>query len=68
MPLTQTGKKVKAQMVQEYGKDKGERIFYATNAKEGHRWEKRKRPGEHIRRYKTGKVRMVNHGIPRRTK
>ena len=30
MPLTSTGKKVKAAMIKQYGKERGERIFYAS--------------------------------------
>lgn len=30
MPLTKTGKKVMGNMVKEYGKKKGKRVFYAT--------------------------------------
>ena len=30
MPLTDKGKKVKAAMIKEYGKEKGERVFYAS--------------------------------------
>ena len=33
MPLTEKGKKVKAAMVKEYGKEKGERVFYASENK-----------------------------------
>jgi len=33
MPLTKKGKKVKAAMVKEYGKEKGEKVFYATENK-----------------------------------
>lgn len=33
MPLTKKGKKIKRAMVKEYGKKKGERIFYATENK-----------------------------------
>ncbi|MDA9272051.1 hypothetical protein N9Q05_01540 [bacterium] len=33
MPLTPKGKKVKAAMRKQYGKDKGERVFYATETK-----------------------------------
>lgn len=33
MPLTAKGKKVKAAMQRQYGKDKGERVFYATENK-----------------------------------
>lgn len=34
MPLTKTGKKVKARMIKEYGKKKAEKVFYAS-IKEG---------------------------------
>lgn len=30
MPLTASGRKVKANMAKEYGADKGERVFYAS--------------------------------------
>jgi len=30
MPLTKKGKKIKARMIAHYGKDKGERVFYAS--------------------------------------
>lgn len=30
MPLTPKGKKIKAAMTKEYGKGKGERVFYAS--------------------------------------
>jgi hypothetical protein len=33
MPLTEKGKKVKSAMQKQYGKDKGERVFYATENK-----------------------------------
>jgi len=33
MPLTKKGQKVKAAMQQTYGKKRGERVFYATEAK-----------------------------------
>lgn len=33
MPLTEKGKKIKAAMVEEYGKDKGEKVFYASENK-----------------------------------
>lgn len=33
MPLTSKGKKVKSAMQKQYGKDKGERVFYATENK-----------------------------------
>lgn len=33
MPLTAKGKKIKAAMLKEYGKDRGERVFYATENK-----------------------------------
>lgn len=33
MPLTKKGKKVKAAMIQEYGKKKGEQVFYASENK-----------------------------------
>ena len=33
MPLTTKGKKVKAAMKKQYGKDKGERVFYAAENK-----------------------------------
>lgn len=33
MPLTAKGKKVKAAMRKQYGKDKGERVFYAAETK-----------------------------------
>jgi hypothetical protein len=33
MPLTAKGKKVKAAMQKQYGKERGERVFYATENK-----------------------------------
>lgn len=33
MPLTSKGKKVKSAMKKQYGKDKGERVFYAAENK-----------------------------------
>lgn len=33
MPLTKKGKKIKAAMAKEYGKEKGERVFYAAENK-----------------------------------
>lgn len=33
MPLTKKGKKIKAAMVKDYGKEKGERVFYASERK-----------------------------------
>lgn len=33
MPLTAKGKKIKAAMQKEYGKKKGEQVFYATENK-----------------------------------
>lgn len=33
MPLTAKGKKIKAAMQKQYGKDRGERVFYATENK-----------------------------------
>jgi hypothetical protein len=30
MPLTKKGRKIKARMVKQYGKEKGERVFYAS--------------------------------------
>ena len=33
MPLTKKGAKVKAAMQKTYGKGRGERVFYATEAK-----------------------------------
>ena len=33
MPLTKTGKKIKSSMAKEYGKKKGEQIFYAFENK-----------------------------------
>lgn len=33
MPLTAKGKKIKAAMAKQYGKEKGERIFYAAENK-----------------------------------
>lgn len=30
MPLTAKGKKIKATMTKQYGKEKGERVFYAS--------------------------------------
>lgn len=30
MPLTEKGKKIKRAMVKQYGKEKGERVFYAS--------------------------------------
>lgn len=33
MPLTEKGRKIKAAMVKEYGKERGERVFYASENK-----------------------------------
>jgi hypothetical protein len=33
MPLTKKGKKIKAAMIKEYGKEKGTRVFYASENK-----------------------------------
>ena len=33
MPLTKKGKKIKSAMQHTYGKDKGERVFYASENK-----------------------------------
>jgi hypothetical protein len=33
MPLTKKGKKIKTEMVKEYGPKKGEKIFYASENK-----------------------------------
>ncbi len=33
MPLTKKGEKIKKAMQKEYGKEKGERVFYATENK-----------------------------------
>lgn len=33
MPLTKKGKKVKAAMKKQYGAEKGERVFYASERK-----------------------------------
>lgn len=33
MPLTKKGKKIKKAMEKEYGKKKGEKVFYATENK-----------------------------------
>jgi hypothetical protein len=33
VPLTKKGKKVKAAMAKTYGKERGERVFYATENK-----------------------------------
>ena len=30
MPLTEKGKKIKAAMIDQYGKEKGARVFYAS--------------------------------------
>lgn len=30
MPLTAKGKKIKREMIKQYGKEKGERVFYAS--------------------------------------
>lgn len=38
MPLNKTGRKVKAAMVKQYGKKKGEEVFYATMNKYGKKW------------------------------
>ena len=51
MPLTAKGKKILRSMVKEYGREKGEAVFYASvNASKikgaGERRRRRKRPGE----------------------
>lgn len=33
MPLTKTGRKVKVAMIKQYGKEKGEQVFYASENK-----------------------------------
>lgn len=33
MPLTSKGKKIKSAMLKEYGKEQGERVFYASENK-----------------------------------
>lgn len=33
MPLTKKGEKIKAAMVRQYGKEKGARVFYASERK-----------------------------------
>ena len=33
MPLTEKGKKIKLAMEKEYGKDRGEQVFYASHNK-----------------------------------
>lgn len=33
MPLTKKGKKIKAAMVDQYGKERGEQVFYASENK-----------------------------------
>ncbi len=33
MPLTKKGKKIKAQMIKEYGAKRGEQVFYASRNK-----------------------------------
>ena len=33
MPLTKKGRKIKRAMVKQYGKEKGERVFYASQNK-----------------------------------
>lgn len=33
MPLTKKGKKIKKSMMKQYGKEKGEKVFYATENK-----------------------------------
>ena len=33
MPLTKKGKKIKRAMVEQYGSDKGEQVFYASQNK-----------------------------------
>ncbi|MCP5375192.1 MAG: hypothetical protein H6743_03750 [Rickettsiaceae bacterium] len=43
MPITKTGKKVKSSLVKEYGKKKGESIYYASivkNSPGSSKWEK----------------------------
>jgi len=33
MPLTEKGKKIKRAMIKQYGKEKGEEVFYASQKK-----------------------------------
>jgi hypothetical protein len=33
MPVTKKGKKIKAAMAEQYGEEKGERVFYASERK-----------------------------------
>jgi hypothetical protein len=47
MPLTRTGSKVLGSMREQYGADKGERVFYATANKKpalGQKWHGARRP------------------------
>ena len=41
MPLTKTGKKVKAKMKKSYGEKKGENVFYATMNKAKKQWHRK---------------------------
>lgn len=45
MPLTKKGKKIKAAMEKEYGKDKGKAVFYATENKGGIKGVTKKKKG-----------------------
>jgi hypothetical protein len=50
MPLTPKGKKVKAAMEGQYGKDRGERVFYAAENKGTLRGVARKRKPARVKK------------------
>lgn len=49
MPITGDAAKVKAEMEKQYGKEKGERVFYATANKQGRKPETWKKKGVDFR-------------------
>lgn len=46
MPLTKKGKKIKASMEKEYGKEKGKKVFYASENKGTIKGVKKKKKGK----------------------
>ena len=46
MPLTEKGKKIKRNMEQEYGKERGDRVFYASQNKGTIKGTHKKRPAK----------------------
>jgi hypothetical protein len=53
MPLTKSGRKVMSSMKEEYGEEKGERVFYATANKKpsvGRKWHGKREKGRSMTR------------------